>query len=243
MKVIYVLTTIAVVLFIRSHFQRANTPITYLSMGKMVVTGRLHLPDSKNNREAFDRFFCGCGSVAMDSSQVQQRARKYLESTRPELVAQNPKIINYSVIHRNDKSFWDLYVESDNPLYAQLYLQACMDEYLKVRSEVQESTTETTLIAIAADISRFEIEIKNKEGEIDNFLTANKNVLDKSLQAEHELLKSNLERYRERHKLSLRNYDIIQNSQTLNKNQELVAIGQEATVAMKREPLFIDSRF
>jgi len=64
----------------------------------------------------------------MNSPQVQRRALLHLESSNPELIAQNPVILNYGALYRADKSIYDLFVVSDSPEYAQLYLQACMEE-------------------------------------------------------------------------------------------------------------------
>ena len=172
--------------------QTATTPITYLSYGKMVLTGRLHLKDSNVYQEAFANFF-GTQAGIMESQQVKDRARKHLEATQPELLVQNPQALKYKVAHRLDTSFFDLIVESDHPQYAQAYLQSCMNEYLKLRREVQTSTTDTTLSAITADLTKITRAIRTGEDGLEEFLASNSMVFieDQAKHTVETLLKFN----------------------------------------------------
>jgi len=109
----------------------------------------------------------------MESQKVQKRARAHIETTHPELTAENPQIINYSAKHRDDSVFFDVSVESDDPQYAQLYLQACMDEFLKYRKEIRNNTIDQALSADKATLSESEAEYRNMEDEMMHFLSSN----------------------------------------------------------------------
>ena len=190
--------------------------------------------------DGFDNFFLTQVGI-MESPQIQMRARDYLKVTYPEFMAESARTLNYKVINRPDTWVFDLIVESDNPQYAQVYLQACMDEYLKFKKE--SLTSSTTMTAVTADLSKFEAGIRNKEDEIENFLSSNNNGLDKSRQAQLSRITSELARLKERYKQMLANLSSIQYSQTLTEHQGLVSISQAATIAKKLEPRFFDSLF
>ena len=116
-------------------FAYGEQPFVYVSKGQMVATGRLS-PSDTDMYQAIAYFF-GTQAAIMDSKHVQERAHAHLKATHAKLLAENPRIITYEASHIRDTAFFDLIVESDNPKYAQLYLQACMDEYLKLRKELQ----------------------------------------------------------------------------------------------------------
>jgi len=217
-----------IVLFTVFGCTRSDLPISYQSVGKM----ELRKPGLVGNRELYNKGVANL-RVAMESQDVQKRAHEHLDTTHPELVAKNPTILQYAVTYSPEILIFDLIVESDNPEYSQLFLQACMDEYIKWRREVHARTVDTTLVAIEADISGRKSEIKKKEDEIKNFLAGNKKDLSKSKQAELARITSKLERLTERQTHTLANYEAVLNSQSLTKNYDLVSISQAASPAVK----------
>jgi len=107
--------------------------VIYKSKGMIAYKGDLKLddPDAWQDAKLNDYII---GQIdRMQSEVIRERAQTHLEKTHPELTEENPSLISYAIDHRSESIFFDLYVESDNSEYAQLYLQAWMDECIKLR--------------------------------------------------------------------------------------------------------------
>ena len=266
MKKFLVSLVIALLLLIAASYsyyayKKATAPITYVSTGEMVlVTGKNWLRDSNVYKEALANFFIQQVGI-MKGDKIQNRARAHLEATRPELIAKNPRLINYFVSHRKETSFFDLYVQSDNPEYAQFFLQACMDEYLKLRREAQAKTVEITIAAINDELTKLEDEMTSIEDEIETFLTENnmflireqlkptsqiseeKSALFNSKLSEHNRLVAKLDRIKERYRHTMSNFSTVNSSQGFSEHIELMKISKAASPGVKLEPNFGDGLF
>ena len=117
---------------------------SYISGGRMMVSGRIAMPEGSAYNEEASNFY-GTQIELMQSAQVRERAAARVENLRPELQA---SAVGLSVSQQLGTSFFMLKAVGDKADYTQAYLDACMDEYIRFRRELQSVTSDTALTAI-----------------------------------------------------------------------------------------------
>ncbi len=127
----------------------------------MMVSGRIALPEGAVYSEELSNFY-GTQSELMQSAQVRQRAAARVETQRPELQA---SAVSLSVSQQQGTSFFVLQAIGDKADYTQVYLDACMDEYIRFRRELQSVTHDTALTSITDEVLKLrkEVEVGHEE--------------------------------------------------------------------------------
>jgi capsular exopolysaccharide synthesis family protein len=154
----------------------------YYSQAQMILSGRIALPENDVYAEERDNFF-GTQIELMTSQQVQARAIERVKVTHPDLhaamVASDGyadrgirSIYTYAEVMK-DTSIFVLYGYAPHEAYAQVFLDAVMDEFIIRRSEMRSKTSEKTYDAIAAQVESLEQEIEDGEDAIVNFQKEN----------------------------------------------------------------------
>jgi capsular exopolysaccharide synthesis family protein len=64
-----------------------------------------------------------------------------------------------------------------DPQYAQAFLQGCMEEYVKLKREMREKTSDTTVAGLTEEVLRLERDLRQTEAELAAFQSTNSVVL------------------------------------------------------------------
>lgn len=131
-------------------------PITYQSVGKIIVSGRVALPEGSLYSEEAINFF-GTQSTLMESGEVARRAATRVQELRPDL-APSPVQIGVSQIPRT--SIFVLSASGSNPDYVKAYLDAIMESYITLRRSMVSEKSQSTLAAITDQVMKLETELR-----------------------------------------------------------------------------------
>ncbi len=155
---------------------------TYVSSARMIMSGRISLPENDVYAEERDNFF-GTQIELMRSDQVRARAVERIKVTHPEvheaLVASDQyqkegiKCLDLYAEVKDDTSIFELYAYSPDMEYSRVYLDAVMDEFINRRAEMRSKTSEKTYDAIVGQIKALEQEIIAGEDAIVDFQKKN----------------------------------------------------------------------
>ena len=104
---------------------------SYISTGRMIVGGRIALPQGVTLSEEANNFY-GTQSRIMESVQVRRKAAEQVEASAPELRA-SPVFL--SVVQERGTSFFNFTAIGEEPNYTQAFLNACMEQYIKLKRE------------------------------------------------------------------------------------------------------------
>ena len=61
----------------------------------------------------------------------------------------------------------------ENPEYTKAFLQACMEEYINLKKEMAEHTSDTTIAGLTDQMLRLEPEMQKCDDEMQQFLSTN----------------------------------------------------------------------
>ena len=161
------LVTISLGISIQAY--RVSREPSFVSYARMIVSGRVALPESAIYTEELSNFF-GTQIELMESSRVRNRARE-------RVLAHNPKLNSVGVLLSAsllpDTSIFILKAEGPETVYTQKYLEAVLEEYMNLRREMRSQTSQTSLLAIADQIVTLEDEIEEGENDIVDFQKQN----------------------------------------------------------------------
>ena len=147
----------------------------YVSYARMIVSGRIALPDGGVYSEELSHFF-GTQIQLMQSPQVQNRARDRVSALKPNL---KPVSVFLRPSRIPETAIFMLSAEGVEPEYTQAFLDACLQEYINFRREMRSQTSESTLLAITEELLRLEEEIEQGENAIVEFQKKNNIVFTK----------------------------------------------------------------
>lgn len=150
--------TVALGLAIQAWISFSN-PVSYHSSGRILVSGRITLPESGMFNEETLNFF-GTQIELIQSGEVRRRAAAIVQSMHPALPA-TPVSLQVFQIERT--SIFQLSASGQNPDYIKAYLDAIMEEYIALRQEIFNEKSQTTLVAITDELTRVEKELRIDE--------------------------------------------------------------------------------
>ena len=126
----------------------SKKPLTYLSVGRMMVSGKLALPEGVPYSEEVSMFY-GTQSRLMESAKVRQRAAARVESTLPDLRASS---VYLSVAQERGTSFLVLSAVGEEPNYTRAFLNACMEEYIRFKRDERITATDESVISLTDNL-------------------------------------------------------------------------------------------
>jgi capsular exopolysaccharide synthesis family protein len=144
-------------------------PMQYVSSGSMIVSIRLNIQQGSLYSEDLGNFL-GTQAALMQGSEVQQRAHDRVASQNPGLLSQ-PVLLNVSVLPRT--TIFVLRATGENPEYAKVFLQACMEEYVNKKKEMAERTSTTTISGLTDQMLRLEPQLQKCDDQMQAFLGTN----------------------------------------------------------------------
>src|SRR5450432_588118 len=135
---------------------------SYQSAGRIMVSGKVSLPDGAIYSEELSNFF-GTQLELMQSEIVRKRAQASVQALQPDL---KPVEIKLQVGQEPHASIFILTTTSDDPAYSKAYLDAVMEEYINVKREMRTTNSETTLTAITDELKVLEKSLQTDETEL-----------------------------------------------------------------------------
>ncbi len=147
----------------------ALQPAAYTSTASMWVSGKLQIPESSLYSEEF-QFFFGTQIELLQSDKIRQRALARVHSLHPDLPS-TPVGVNISQSPKS--AVFLLQATGTDPVYAQAYLNALIDEYLGYKKEVRANSSDDTLTSLSEQVRQQEKELKAEQEKLSQFQQAN----------------------------------------------------------------------
>lgn len=141
---------------------------SYASEARMMVNGQISLPEGAVYSEELNNFY-GTQMELMRSTEVRKRAAERVESMHPDLRGGQ---IDLTVAVQQGTSLFVLTAVGDEPRYTQLYLDACMEEYVALKRELRSETSDTALTSITDELLKLDKDLQTGQ---DALLTFQKN--------------------------------------------------------------------
>jgi len=137
-------------------------PSAYVSVARMMVNGHISLPEGAVYSEELSNFY-GTQMELMRSSEVQKRAAARVETEQPDLKAGQ---VNLSVAVQQGTSLFVLTAVGDEPRYTQMYLDACMEEYIRLKRELRSETSDTALTSITDELIKLDKDLQTGQDDL-----------------------------------------------------------------------------
>jgi capsular exopolysaccharide synthesis family protein len=148
-----------------------DTPL-YVSQARMMVSGRLALPQSELYNGGGDiANFYGTQVALMKSQQFINQATDRVTTLHPEVTPDKDVETDAGVeLHT---SIFDLKVTSNDADYSRLLLDSLMDTYLSSKREWKNQTTDEAVSAITEEISKLDAQIRDDGQQMIDFQKTN----------------------------------------------------------------------
>jgi succinoglycan biosynthesis transport protein ExoP len=140
----------------------ANQKVVYVSTGRMMVSGKINLPEGATYSEEMN-FFMTTQRELMQDEAVRQRAAASVRAASPE-IAESP--VELSVAPLPQTSIFILNATGSEPRYPQLFLSAVMQEYMSARHEMRSQKSEDAEISIEDEIAREQAALGKEEDKL-----------------------------------------------------------------------------
>jgi len=144
-------------------------PPSYVSVGRMIVSIKLSIPEGTGYTEELSNFL-GTQVALMQSELVRQRAQSRVTapaSDRPAPLTE----LRVTVLPKT--TIFVLRAIGVEPQFPQLFLQACMEEYILIKREMRAQTSDTTLAGLTDELLRLERERRRADDELSLFQSTN----------------------------------------------------------------------
>jgi capsular exopolysaccharide synthesis family protein len=146
-------------------------PAQYISLGELIVSIRLNIPQGSLYTEDSANFL-GTQSALMQSGEVLQRASEQVAAQNPNLPATSKlPALRVSIIPKT--SIFTLTATGENPEYTKAFLQAVMEEYIELKKQMVTRTSDTTSAGLTEQMMRVQPEMDKCDAEIQSFLSTN----------------------------------------------------------------------
>ncbi len=139
-----------------------RSPVEYVSEGRLIVSGRVNVPEAQAGYSEELANFLGTQLEIIRSEQVISRARQRLQLERPGLSGQAH--LDVSVVQRT--SIFQLRTVSSAPEFARAYLDAVMREFIEFKRERRVAVSQSTIEQISSEITRLERELAAAEQQL-----------------------------------------------------------------------------
>jgi len=144
-------------------------PLTFVSAGRMMVSGKLNVPDGAAYSEEMANYL-GTQTAMMQSGTVINNATARVAAQKPDLVPQ-PVSLSVAILPRT--TIFILRAVGSDAQYTQAFLQACMDEFVTWKKQLRQSTSDSTLAGLTEEILRLENDLAKAEGELIAYQSTN----------------------------------------------------------------------
>ncbi len=142
----------------------------YVSEARMMVSGKITIPDGGAYSEEMSQFMNTQGELMKDEA-VRARAEAYVRTTSPETPVSSVALLVEPI---RMTSIFALVAKGVEPVYAQKFLDAVLHEYIATRREMRSSKGEFAAGAIDEEIDRVATELRKEEEKLLAFQRENK---------------------------------------------------------------------
>ena len=148
-------------------------PPTFVSVGRMIVNARLSIPNANVYNEELNYFF-GTQVALMKSDSVVNRVNLNLKTANLGL---NAVPVAIEVTLSPKTSIFDLRAVGGDARYAQAYLQATMEEYIKLKKDLLTTTTTATQSGMEEELKQLGVELAKSKEDVLDYQSSNSVVL------------------------------------------------------------------
>ena len=148
----------------------ASRKVAYVSTSRMMVSGKINLPEGGAFAEEMTYFMATQGELMKDEA-VRVRAEARVRTNSPETPI-GPLEIDVTPIRQT--SIFLLTATGAEPKYPQKFLNAIMDEYIATRREMRAQKGEYTAGEIEEEIGRVKSDLRSEEDRLLAFQRDNK---------------------------------------------------------------------
>ena len=160
--------TICLGLFVEA-FLIYQTPPSFLSQSKMMMSGKLNIPQAAIYSEEAQNFY-GTQIQLMQSAEVKRGAEALVRSTHPEMA---PAPVEVSAVQKPRASIFDLSAIGSAPEYTQAYLNALMQKYVDFKKGLREESGKTVITGITEQLIQTEKDLRTAEDDMLEFQKQN----------------------------------------------------------------------
>ena len=160
--------TICLGLFVEA-FLIYQTPPSFLSQSKMMLAGKLNIPQAAIYSEEAQNFY-GTQIQLMQSSEVKRGAEALVRSTHPEM---QPVPVDISAVQKPRASIFEISAIGTTPDYTQAYLNAVMQKYVDFKKGLREESGKTVITGITEQLIQTEKDLRTAEDEMLEFQKEN----------------------------------------------------------------------
>ena len=135
-------------------------PPAFQSTGRMIYAGQFSLGNVYS--EQASNYF-GTQIQVMQSDPVQDEALKRVQASHPELKVEEPA---FKVSQVPDASMVVLTATAKSPIFAQVYLDKCMDAYLDEKRKMRDALSETTTNGLSLEMQNLDRAMDHDERDM-----------------------------------------------------------------------------
>lgn len=147
-----------------------NRDPLYVSSARMIIDGRIELPEGANYVELLSNFW-GTQMELMKSPMVRRRAKERVMALHPELSGDH--FVRVNVTQSNDANIFVLIAEGRDPKYTQYFLDAVMYEYLNYKKERRNQSSENTFLSVMEKVLEYKRQMDDLEQQKLDFQNEN----------------------------------------------------------------------
>jgi len=142
----------------------------FVSVGRMIMSIKITTTGTGTGftEEFFN--FLGTQQALMKSAKVQERAVERVRALKPNL---RPAEVDLAISVSPKTTIFNLQAVGAEPEFTRAFLDACMEEYINLKTEMRRSTSETTLTGITKQLIELDHDLKKYEEEELAFKTTN----------------------------------------------------------------------
>lgn len=137
-------------------------PTAYASVARLLVSGKLSLPQDISYNEETVNFF-GTQIELLKSPEVQKRAYETVNAHHPELT---PSAVEITAFQVPKTSIFLLQGKGEEPRYVRAFLDAVMQAYVEARKTMFADKSQRALSVITDEIARQEEQLRKSESEL-----------------------------------------------------------------------------
>ena len=145
----------------------------YVSTGRMIVNARLSIPTANVYNEELNNFY-GTQEKLMQSDSVRKRVRLRLRAINPDW-SREPVAIEVGQSPKT--SIFNLQAKGSDADCVQAYLQATMEEYVRLKKDLMANTTTATQSGMEEELRQMGAELQASKQAVLDFQTSNSVVL------------------------------------------------------------------
>jgi uncharacterized protein involved in exopolysaccharide biosynthesis len=146
-------------------WKHSKEPPVYVSEARMVVTGKIDLPEGAVYSEEFSDFY-GTQMELIQSGEIQNRAAARVNTAHPEWPAQPVRL---SVVHPSGTSVFLLSAAGTDPRYTRAFLEAIMIEYIEFKREMRVDFSDPPPTPVTEQLLRLDEDLYHSEDELAAF--------------------------------------------------------------------------